>query len=159
MPDAEADESGGSKKQWQGFSDYEDVAAQLHKDINRAVDAYAHLDSRDTQGISLTPDTAIKARSAILKITKRLSQEVERQNHMSPFDEMSKRWHGDGEDEVGYVKKLENANFYEDGLPPWLSDLVNAIVTAGWELGYLKAGRQRSTPDGDNTKEVKEMFK
>jgi hypothetical protein len=155
-PDEE--EAPGQETKWAGFSDYQDVAAQLHQDINKAVEAYAHVDSKTSQNIGLTPQTAVAARSAILKITKRLFREVEKMSHKEPFDEISKRW-SDGDDgEPGYVTKLESTDFYNDGVPYWLGDLIDDLVTAGWELGYLKAGMEKPANPNDDDVQVKEMI-
>ena len=158
------DEQDGAenRSKWSGYSDYIDVASKLHDDINRAVDAYAHVDSKTRQGLGITPNTALRARQAILKITKRLFVEIKRNNHIEePFGEMFERWSG----EDGYVAQLERANFrdptfreeYEQA--EWLGDLVDDLITAGWELGYLKAGVEKPSAPEDPEQQAREMFK
>lgn len=153
----------GPRKKWAGYADYESVASQLHEDINRAVEAYAHLNSRDVHGIAITPQTAVNTRTAILKITKRLEKEVARNRDVDPFDEIHERWSDELDDggevsEAGYVTRLENTDFYEDGAPSWLGRLVEDIVEAGWELGYTKAGVEKPAEPEADEQQVKEMF-
>jgi hypothetical protein len=151
----EQDRGDESRSKWAGYSDYIDVASKLHDDINRAVDAYAHVDSKWAQGMGITPKTAIRTRQAILKITKRLFVEITRNNHIDePFGKMFERWSG----EEGYVRQLEQANFREEQ-PEWLGDLVDDIIAAGWELGYLKAGVEKPSAPEDPEQQAREMFK
>lgn len=154
-------------QKWAGFSDYEKVASSLHDQINRAVKAYAHIDSKDKQSVGITPQTAVRTREAILSITKRLSFEVEKHRGEDGLEEIHERWAGvevgdDGEvedsDDAGRVALLEQADF-QDGTPPWLGDHIDDIVEAGWELGYTKAGMEKTTaPEGDDNAAAKEMF-
>lgn len=149
----EKDEEGGGSR-WKGFSDYENVAAQLHEDINNAVRAYSHLNSKDQQNIGLTPQTAVQTRQAILHIAKRLKYEIEKNGHVDAFEGMEDDWTGDD----GYVARLERTDFYSDGVPPWLEDMVDDIVKAGWELGYTKAGIERPANPDEDDEQVKEMI-
>jgi hypothetical protein len=140
-------------RRWSGFSDYEEVAATLHDDINRAIDAYSHVDSRAAQNMSITPKTAVNTRSAILKITKRLYYEVKKNQSIEGFPEIHERWSG----EDGYVEQLEAANFQRE-VPGFLDELIDDLVAAGWELGYLKAGMEKpANPESDDI-QVEEMF-
>lgn len=149
MPESE-------ERRWAGYSDYQNVASQLHEDINRAVKAYSHIDSKGTQNIGITPQTAVKTRSAILGITKRLFFEIERNKNVDDFGEIYRRWEGEGDDE-GYVARLENSDFTRE-VPPWLGQLVDDIITAGWELGYIKAGVEKPAAPESDENQVKEMF-
>lgn len=141
-------------RKWAGFSDYEKVASRLHDDINRAVDAYSHIDSRYKQGVGITPQTAVSARESILRITKRLAREVKKNRHSDDtLEEIHGRWNGDD----GLVAELEATSFL-DGNPPWLGQLVDDIIEAGWELGYLKAGREKLANPDDVDQQAKDMF-
>lgn len=160
----ETDEGGGT--QWKGWSDYEAVAAQLHEDITSAVKAYSHIDSMQSQNVGITPRTAVRARGEILGITKRLFYEVKMNRNVDGFDDIYERWSGNevGEDggvveteEDGYADKLESLDLTAEN-PEWLSQLVDDIIEAGWELGYIKAGTEKpAKPDADE-EQVKEMF-
>lgn len=161
-------DSGDNEKKWAGFADYQEVASQLHKDINRAVKAYSHVDSRASQGVGITPQTAVKTRSAILGITKRLFFEVRKNRHVDGIDEIYERWAGveldedgavieDDDDDLGYVKMLERADFTND-MPPWLDQLVDDIIEVGWELGYIRAGVEKPADPDTDEQQVKEMF-
>lgn len=147
------DEDNGDGKRFAGYSDFKKITAKIHDDVNRAVDAYAHIDSKHQQGIGVTPQTALKTREAILKVTKRLSFEVQANRNVEEIDEIYQRWEGDD----GYVQRLENADFRQ-GRPEWLGDLVDDIIEVSWRLGYLKAGVEKPADPTDDEQQVKEMF-
>ena len=146
------------EKKWSGYSDYEEVASQLHKDVRNAVEAFSHIDSKHSQGIGVTPKTAVKARSAILSVAKRLAVEVRRNQHVDELGEIHERWSDDEEaDEEGLITKLERSDF-RAGQPDWLGQLVDDIIEAAWELGYIKAGVEKSTDPTADDAQVREMF-
>jgi len=155
--------------QWKGYSAYQEVASQLHQDVNRAVKAYSHINSKSSQNIGITPQTAVKAKGAILGISKRLFHEIRRNARIEPYDEIYERWSGDevvdGDagrevvetDDAGYIVMLERADFTQ-GMPEWLGQMVDDLIRAAWKLGYIRSGVDKpADPDADET-QVDEMF-
>jgi hypothetical protein len=152
--------------QWKGYSAYKEVASQLHKDVNRAVKAYAHINSKSSQNVGITPQTAVNAKSAMLGISKRLFHEIRRNAKIDPYTEIYERWSGDnvtedGEieetDSAGYVVMLERADL-TNGEPEWLGQMVDDLIRAAWKLGYIRSGVDKpADPDSDET-QVDEMF-
>ena len=57
------------------------------------------------------------------------------------------KWEG----EEGYVNRFRRTPFNGTGDLEWFGDFVSDIRRAGWELGYLKAGREEKAEDqGDS---------
>lgn len=152
--------------QWKGYSAYEEISSQLHEDVNRAIKAYSHVNSKDSQGVGITPRTAVNAKSAILGISKRIFFEVERNaTAAEEYSEVYERWSGnevDGGDviereEPGYIRRLENADLTRE-VPPWLGQMTDDLIRVSWKLGYIRSGTEKpSDPDDDET-QVEEMF-
>jgi hypothetical protein len=166
-----ASDSGGEQR-WSGFADYEDVAKTLHDDVHKAIKAYSHINSKRASGVGVTPQTAVRTRSAILGITKRLFYEVKRNRRHQPFDDIFERWAGVPADEVdelgaafayadegdaGFIARLEAADFTRE-VPGFLGQLVDDIVTAAWELGYIRAGVEKPADPEDDDEQVRAMI-
>lgn len=171
-PDEEVETIPDEEQKWHGYSDYENVAIDLRKETNKAIEAYAHIKGRASQNVGITPQTAVEAKAAMLRITKRLFYEVKKNAQIDEFKEIYERWAGvtveedpesdgyrviDDGDDPGYVKELEDANF-RAGLPEWADTLVDDIITAGWELGYIRAGVEKPADPDDEEQQVREMF-
>ena len=103
------DEEDVTERRWSGYSDYKEVASQLHKDINSAVEAYSHVDSKSAQNIGVTPQTAVRTRTEILRVAKRLHVEIERNQSIDGFPEIHEDWRGDD----GYLNRLEDAGLVD----------------------------------------------
>jgi hypothetical protein len=147
------DEEDVTERRWSGYSDYKEVASQLHKDINSAVEAYSHVDSKSAQNIGVTPQTAVRTRTEILRVAKRLHVEIERNQSIDGFPEIHEDWRGDD----GYLNRLEDADFTQE-VPSWLGSMVDDIIAAGWDLGYLKAGMEKPAEPESDAEQVKGMF-
>jgi len=139
------------------YSHYRTVSDKVHDDINEAVDAFSFLNSRWSQGIGLTPQSASSAKRAILRASKRLLYEIRMSRGASPeLAKIHDRW-VDGD---GWVRLLEDADLRTER-PEFLSQMVDDLVRAGWELGYLKSGRierEPQTEESETEKQVSEMF-
>lgn len=143
----------GDGKQWSSFADFQDITSKIHEDVNTAVDAYAYIDSKKKQNMGVTPQTAVRARRAIMRIAKRLFFEVKVNKNVDEFEEIYERWSGDD----GYLARLDDVNL-RTGVPVWLGDLVDDIIEASWRLGYLKAGVEKPSDPTDPDQQAKEMF-
>ena len=157
-------EDGGDTK-WQGYSAYKEVASKLHESIMQAANAYSHLKAKDSQGVGITPQTAVKGKGRILRVSKRLSVEVRRNRDVDDYSEVYERWFGkelvDGEwvdTGDGHMAMLESQSL-RTGLPEWLDQHMDDILYVGWKLGYIRSGVDKpADPDEDET-QVEEMFK
>jgi hypothetical protein len=144
---------------WEGYSDYQKVSIRVGETIENAVDAYTLIDSRHTENAPVEPEFAADARAQIKSAAMKLIPELENDREVVDFyDEVLDRWQGDD----GYLQQLREVSL-QQSCPDWLEDMVIDIRRAGWELGYLQAGRtERVTPeDPDEAKqqEIKQMFK
>jgi hypothetical protein len=130
---------------WEGYSDYQRVSGQIARSVDDALDAYAQLDSAHMEGAQISPEFASEVRARILSAAMKLVPELENdRENVTQYDEMLVRWRG----EDGFIKRL-NSTRLQSVSPGWLYEFVLDIRTAGWELGYLQAGRT-SVGDADN---------
>jgi hypothetical protein len=143
---------------WEGYSHYKSVSKSVAQTIDNAIEAYALLDSLHTEHAQITPDTAAEARSYILGAVLKLKPELERdRDEKDVYKEILSRWE-DGDDDDGYITQLHSTELQQN-MPGWMFQLLMDIRTAGWELGYLKAGRSsKEEPEDVVDAEVKKMF-
>lgn len=167
---------------WEGYSNYKSVASAIAETIDEALEAYAKLDSIDKEDVKLSRDedklvaeSRAKIKLAALKLVPELREDAPTNEQ---YQQILARWHGsvEVETDTGSLKKVQpsfpnegpEAGYFEaldsirlkDGCPDWLENWVIDIRTAGWELGYLKAGRRRkdrSDLDPD-TEQARQMF-
>lgn len=152
------DENGDSADapRWDAYSNYEAVSSQVTETIEKALNAYARVNSFHVEGVSIPPDLAVEARGRILTAALRLKPELEHdRGTVEKYDEILGRWEGS----EGHLQRLRGTSLRQSD-PDWLEELVQDIATAGWEIGYLQAGRvgekERSVPDPDE--EFARMF-
>ena len=67
--------------------------------------------------------------------------------HIKEVLENIDKWYGDDEEEEGWVEILQATATTRVPEKQFLGDLAHSIRRAGWELGYLKAGRENETDD------------
>lgn len=137
---------------WDGYSDYRTVSSRIGNFIFDAIDAYADVHSIHAEGATLEPRIAAQARSRILAASMALQAEMshEREND-DDIDEILARWEGSGGADgvsvdvpsAGFVSEFRTISLYDDD-PEWLRAFVADLWRAGWELGYLKAGRHEA---------------
>lgn len=152
---------------FEGYSHYQTISNSIAESIDEALSSYAKLDSLHAEGAKIGSQDAARARSdiklAALKLVPELREDA---HHNEQYQQMLARWHGsfEVEQENGVPKKIQPkfpTPAPDDGYfaaladiqlqrecPPWLEDWVIDIRTAGWEIGYLQAGRSVS-PDPD----------
>jgi hypothetical protein len=143
-------------KRVDNYSHYRTISEEMLGDVRDAVDAYSFLNSRWTQGIGVTPQSASATKRALLNATKQLGFQIKMsRDGDEKLGEIHARWY----DDEGYLKQLEEADMMDP--VPWLSEMVDDLVEAAWRLGYTQAGRIESVPDNEEDqidKEVSEMF-
>ena len=151
-PRGEQDEGG----RWEGYSDYRLVSGRIARTIEDAVEAYAVIDARHSEGATVSPDLASDARASIMAAAMMLQHEMERERDDAdkPYDEILSRWEG----EEGLLQKMDGIQLRKVR-PGWLHKMVLDIRRAGWELGYLQAGRTGSREPEDSVEaEAEAMF-
>lgn len=131
---------------WEGYSDYRQVSGRLASTIDDAIEAYAVIDASHSEDAQIPRDLARDARASILSAAMMLQMEMkrERDDEEKPYDDILSRWEG----EEGYLRQLDDVQLRRMR-PGWLHDFVLDIRRAGWELGYLQAGRTSSQEPED----------
>lgn len=159
--------------EWQSYSDYATVTKRIAESIDDAVDAYASIRARHAADAAVPPDHAAEARGRILAAALRLEVEL-RENIEADADDLPDspaavaedkyaeilvRWiNGDGNGTHGYFDEIDAVELREE-CPEWLGQFVRDIRTAGWRLGYLRAGETtKKTPDDASDEQVKAMM-
>jgi len=143
------------RTEWDGFADYQSVAQRNARTIHDAVEAFATVERAHQERGKLTADVAAKAGSRILTAAINVQTELaayEDQN--DDYEALLAKFQG----ETGYVERLRGTNLRSE-CPPWLYDFVVDIRRAGFELGYLKAGRESNERELKSAEdEAREMF-
>jgi len=150
-------EDGGPETQWDAYSDYQHVSRRVAKSIGDAVDAIAVIDSGEVAGEKLSARDETNLRADVLGAVVRLQTELENERDTkSVYDEILSRWQGD----EGYINRFRALNIAVLQSEPWLQQFATDIHRAGWELGYLKAGREEKQKRGGDAYdgEVREMI-
>lgn len=130
---------------WEGYSDYQKVSHRMAMSIEDAVDAYAALKALHREDARIKADRAASARRHILAAALRLRVEMEPdRDEIDGYDEMLTRWEG----EEGFLEKFDAIRL-QNTCPSWLDEFAEDIRRAGWELGYLQAGRSVQSEEGD----------
>lgn len=160
MSDSISDGDETSTKRWEGYSDYRTVSSRITETIGDAIEAYAQIESLHAENARVRPEIAAHSRSKILEAALTLMPELEEQRETEEkYDEILKRWSEEGDGETGpFLEELRNVHL-RDSCPSFLYEFVTDIRKAGWELGYLKAGRtvtENNLPEAD--KQAQEMF-
>lgn len=141
----------------EAWSTYREISEAVHSDIRKAVNTYSYLNSMHTQGMGITPQQAVRAKTYILRIVKRLQYEIEMSRAKGDLDEIADRWSG----EDGLVAAFEGADVVDGETIRVAGELVDDVVSAAWTLGYLRSGRmeaQFEDQEQEDAAQVAEMF-
>lgn len=160
MSDAENGDSPYDGTEWEGYSNYQAVSQNVSQSISAALDSYAWLQGAHREGAGVRPEPAANARADILSAALRLYVEMQQEqaNGNDDYDDILDRWGSDEDDEPGYIGQFHELRLTE-GLPGWMLQFVMDIRTAGWQLGYLQAGRRaKKQPDDPVEGETDSMF-
>lgn len=160
---------------WEGFSDYQAVSNSIVRSIDEALDSYTVLQSLHAEGAKVSPRQAAQARAKILSAALRLVPELrDYASDNEEYQDILGRWLGaveigdktyegdfsDFEDDIdeGFIDALDDV-VLNTMSPGWLHQFVVDIRTAGWELGYLQAGRSVSESNLEPAEEqARSMF-
>jgi len=146
------DNNGERSTRYEGYSDYNVVSRNVANSVDNAVDAYARVQSRHSEGARVKPDLAAEGSAHILGAALRLLPEIEQDEQA--YEELLEEWTGDD----GYIARLKRTSLVSE-CPEWLGDFVVEIRRAGWQLGYLRAGRMgKEEPDDIAERDTEEMF-
>lgn len=146
---------GDRSTRYEGYSDYSAVSRSVADAVDRAVESYAMIHSRHSEGARVTPKMAAEAGHHILGAAVKLLPELEDDREtVDTYDEILTRWQGDD----GFIERLKRENLSSRS-PEFLGQMALDIRRAGFELGYLRAGRQGKTePDDITERDSEEMF-
>jgi len=150
-------EESGAETEWDAYSDYQHVSRRVAKSIGDAVDAISIIDSAGIAGEKIQPPQETDLRADVLGAVRRLQTELENEREQNDvYDEILTRWQG----EEGYINRFRSLNAPTLQSQPWLQQFASDIHRAGWELGYLKAGREEKQSRGGDAYdgEVRDMI-
>lgn len=130
---------------YEGFSDYMTVSREIAETINNAVKAYARIQSLHAENAKVSEEMGAEASTHILSAALNLLVEIEEdKDTVDEYQEIVDRWTGDD----GLIERLKTTRLSLE-CPDWLHQLIIDIRTAGFELGYLQAGRTSTQEPGD----------
>lgn len=140
---------------YEGFSDYKSVSRSIAETINNAVNAYARIQSLHAENAKVSTQMGAEASTHILSASLNLLVEIEDDKEsVDEYQEIFNRWTGDD----GLIERLKTTRLSLE-CPEWLDQLIIDIRTAGFELGYLQAGRtSKQEPDDPVERDTEAMF-
>lgn len=137
--------------EWDAYSDYALVSKWVAQSIRDAIEAYALLDQAAMTNRKVTTNEETKLRADIVSAAMRLQTELqqERDRNKEFAKEILTRWEdSDDGEEPGYITRFRTAQSGEVSQLEFLNQFAQDIRRAGWELGYLQAGREEETRTG-----------
>ena len=150
-------EESGPETEWDAYSDYQHVSRRVAKSIGDAVDAISIIESADIAGEKIQARQETDLRADVLGAVRRLHTELENERETKEvYEEILTRWEG----EDGYINRFRNLDVMNPQSEGWLQQFASDIHRAGWELGYLKAGREEKQSRGGDAYdgEVRDMI-
>jgi hypothetical protein len=103
-------DSPGDQK-WESYSVFKEISSELHKNVNNAIKAYAHINSLDTSNMGITPQSAVKIKRAILGVSTRVFYEIQINRHVDEYREIYERWSGNKVDENGDIVEKDTRGY------------------------------------------------
>lgn len=131
---------GKASTRWNSFSNYGDIAEDVHQAVVGAIEAQAFIHAMHQEGARVSPEDAAEASARMLSAARRLLTEMRRENERNsdgPYDDILEKWEGPN----GYISQLAGSNL-SDSSPAFLHDFVEDIHRAAFEIGYIRAGRE-----------------
>ncbi|UXF50877.1 MAG: hypothetical protein HQRvContig02_20 [Haloquadratum phage sp.] len=147
----------GADTEWDAYSDYQHVSRRVAGSIGDAIDAISVIDSGKVAGEKLSSREETDLRADVLGAVIRLQTELENERDQNEvYDEILARWEGD----EGYINRFRGVDPMDYQAEAWLQQFARDIHRAGWELGYLKAGREEKQNRGGDAYdgEVRDMI-
>jgi len=141
--------------QWEGYSDYQTISQRITASIHDAIEAYAAIERAHMEGARPDPQTAARAGSRIMTAAMIVQTELDTfSDENDEYEELLDKFQGDD----GYTARLKQVQLRSE-CPDWLHEFVADIRRAGFELGYLQAGRRNKQREKTGpTDEAREMF-
>jgi len=143
--------------EWDGYSIYARVSAEIHDSVTDALDAHAYVAAVLSEGGKIGRDEAAPRKAAILSAAARFQTELRVESHRTvasgdSFEQIHGDWFGEG----GYVSRLQQGTLREIGNEAWLGEFVAEIHEVAFELGYIAAGREEDVADDSPVKSAQE---
>jgi hypothetical protein len=140
MSRREPERGDGRRSEWEAYADYQSVSERVAESIADAIDALVIIERTKVIGDSMKPGPETNLQADVLSAVVRLSTELENERESKQlYDEILTRWEG----EEGFINRFRNVNVQNYEPKPFLQQFAKDIHRAGWELGYLKAGREK----------------
>jgi len=140
---------------WDGYSDYQSVSDRIARSIHDAIEGFATVERAQHENAQFHPNEAARCGARILTAAINVQTELDAYSgENEEYQELLDKFEG----QDGYVQKLRQVRLRNES-PDWLYDFVVDIRTAGFKLGYLKAGREEEERNGDEPEDhAREMF-
>jgi len=140
---------------WDGYSDYQTVSQRITRSIHDAIEAAATIERAHKENARVDSGEAARAGSSIMFAAINVQTELQAyEDENEQYEQLLAKFEGDD----GYVHRFRQAQLHTE-CPDWLYEFVVDIRTAGFELGYLKAGREQEEQTGNTPEgQAKEMF-
>jgi len=151
------EEAESPETQWDAYSDYQHVSRRVAKSIGDAIDALSIIESGKVAGEKLSARDETDLRADVLGAVIRLQTELENERDSNDTcNDILSRWEG----EDGYINRFRDLDVRDYHSEEWLQKFASDIHRAGWELGYLKAGREEKQSRGGDAYdgEVRDMI-
>jgi hypothetical protein len=131
---------GAPRSEWEAYADYKSVSDRVAEHIDDAIDALCYLESSKDAGYKPDPDEEADYRAVVLTAATSVKTELENERDLKTvYDEILNRWEG----EDGYINRFREVDVTGYGRDGWMYQFAEDLHRAGWELGYLKAGREK----------------
>lgn len=140
----------GGNSQWDAYSDYQLVSRNVTEAIDSATRAFSMIDQSALTGRKLKGrETELRADILDAAMRLRVELEAERERGESYASDILDRWEG----EEGFLRRFRSdpGLVYEQA--DWFEQFVSDIRRAGWELGYLKAGKENDEQNGGSSQD------
>ena len=139
MSRRESDRGDGRRSEWEAYADYQSVSERVAESVADAIDALSRIEARGAARESHTNVETLD-RSSVLSAVTFLRTELENgRASKEVYDDILTRWEG----EDGYLQRFRTMGIQQLESAPWLQQFAEDLHRAGWELGYLKAGREK----------------
>ena len=145
------------ESEWDAYSDFQHVSRSVSKTILEAVRAIQTIESAKVSGEKLQSREESDLRSDVLTAVTLVRAELENEREQNEvYESILSRWEG----ENGFITRFKEMDAILPQSEPWLQQFADDIHRAGWELGYLKAGREEKQSRGGDAYdgEVRDMI-
>lgn len=139
MSRRESDRGDDVRSEWEAYADYQSVSERVAESVADAIDALSRIEARGHVNRK-HKDVETVDRSSVLSAVAFLRTELENgRESKQVYDDILTRWEG----EDGYLQRFRMMGMRDLESEPWIQQFAEDLHRAGWELGYLKAGREK----------------